>query len=162
MKIKLFFLLSFLVPILNCYSQSGIVGYEQYRSYKKNVYFDNILKDIIPDNLNVYYYSSLNDKDLVNKSQEYDTIQKEHNVYVYTRKAKDGYLFVNENLTNHIKSKCYNIDKIEIVYLLNDNYLNSKKGVFKLVFLRKKNIKNIEYNYLIEKNILELKIYTPR
>ena len=160
MKIKLFLLLSFLATILNCYPQSGIVGYDQYRSYKKNLYFDNILKDIIPDNLNTYYYSRLNDKDLINKSQEYDTIQKEHNVYVYTKKAKDGYLCINENLTNHIKSGCYKIDKLGIVYLLNDNFINNKKDVFRLLFLRKKNIKNIESNYLIEKNILELKIYT--
>ncbi len=154
---KLIALLSVLVTILNCYPQEGIIGYEQYRSYKMNVYIDNILKELIPDKFNVYYYSGINDKDLINKSQEYDTIRKEHNVYVYTKKAKDGYLYVNEGLSNHIKSKCYNVNELAIMYLINGGFIDNRKGVFALLALRKRNIVGIEYIYLPD-NVLEVRI----
>jgi hypothetical protein len=154
---KLIAFLPVFVTMLNCYSQEGNIGYEQYRSYKMNVYIDNILKELIPDDFNVYYYSGINDKDLIHKAQEYDTVRKEHNVYVYTKKAKDGYLYVNEGLLNHIKTKCYNVNELAIMYLINGGIIGNRKGVFKLLALRKKNIVDIEYIYL-PNNVLEVRI----
>lgn len=154
---KLIALLPVFFTILNCFSQEGIVGYDKYRSYKMNVYIDKILKELIPTDLNVYYYEAISDKDLIHKTQEYDTIRKELNVYVYTKKAKDGYLFVNKGLLDHIKSNCYDTNELDIFYLINGGFIDNRKGVLTLLALRRKNIGDIEYVYLSE-NVLEVRI----
>lgn len=64
-----------------------------------------------------------------------------HNVYVYTRKAKDGYLYVNEGLSNHIKSKCYNMNELAIMYLIFNKwefYRQQKRSICPFVTKKEK------------------------
>ena len=68
---------------------------------------------------------------------------------VYSNKAKDGYLYVNECIRDyyiHMLKCCYDniAEKLNITYVYNNSTINTKKDVMRLVRLKKKRINGPE------------------
>jgi len=61
-------------------------------------------------------------------------------VHIRTKKAKDGYLFLNKNITDKIKSLDINLDELRILYVYNNKVVSTKDEVNQLLALRKQNI----------------------
>ncbi|MFC3197065.1 hypothetical protein ACFOET_05530 [Parapedobacter deserti] len=162
MRGKTLFAFILLVVISHsCRPQRDVAGYDQYRLYKKLIYIDNILQDLIPLKVNEFYYSLLKDKDLSKKYQEYDTIRREHNIYVFTKKAKDGYLNVNKGLMTFIASNDSNeVEVKSIRYIIDDEAIIKEENIAKLLALEKRKIKNVIYDFSNETDLLSVKIIT--
>jgi|GEM_PF-2815541 len=157
--ITLFVFILLVVIFHSCRAQRDVAGYDQYRLYKKLIYIDNILQDLIPLEVNEFYYSLVKDKDLSKKYQEYDTVRREHNIYVFTKKAKDGYLDINKGLMTFIASNDLNgVEVKSIRYIIDDETIIKKENIAKLVALEKWKIKNVTYDFSNETNLLSVKI----
>ena len=76
-------------------AQTNIAGHEKYDSYNQYIYVDNLDQRLIPEIFNTTYYSIVKETDYRVDSQKIDTIQQKREIYVYTKYAKEGYLFVN-------------------------------------------------------------------
>jgi uncharacterized protein involved in tolerance to divalent cations len=122
------------------YAQTDIAGFDQYNSYELCIYIDNIEQRYIPKILLELYYSNININDFVREYQEIDCENQKRNVYKYTKKAKDGYLIINETLSDKIKECCANCSKVQISYVYNGKIVSTKDEVRQILKLRAKKI----------------------
>lgn len=81
---------------------NNIIGNEQYDSYFQRILYDGILVDFIPAHMMDIYYSKLEKKDIVEQKQEIDTVNKTRDIYIKTKKAKKGYIYINKMLFEYI------------------------------------------------------------
>jgi len=159
MKYKI---ITFFVAILryvDCNAQQAIFP----ASHRMTVYFDNIIVsniifgnermvniDKIPCVLYDNYYSkyivSTNDtlpkaikSKIVKKIFiEKDTILNKNSLHIRTKKAKDGYLFINKILSDEIDKYCTNYD---VSYVYNSKIVYTKDKVRQILKLKRKKIK---------------------
>ena len=143
---------------IDCYAQ-------QYApipdSHKHTVYIDNIVVgnecgiDIerIPCVLLENYYSkyidfSTNDSlpktiksKIVKKIYiEKDTILHKNSLHIRTKKAKDGFLYVNQRIMDKVASLGCDLDNIKVSYVYNNREVTTKEDVMRIIKLRKKRI----------------------
>ena len=114
-------------------------------SYENRVLIDNLDKDLIPNVIFENYYQS---KDYFMAPYKIgkgtiDSFQKRITSRFYTKKAKDGYLYLNNIIMDYIDKNCKDYASLEISYLLDNSTIKSKEGVMKLVGLRTKKINTI-------------------
>jgi hypothetical protein len=60
--------------------------------------------------------------------------------HIRTKKAKDGYLLINETLSDKIKECCTNYNEIQISYVYNGKIVSTKDEVNQILKLRAKKI----------------------
>lgn len=129
----------FILYIIPCpiFSQSiGIVNHEKYNSYNKRIFYDNVLVDLIPSHFIDEYYSKLEDKDVIEKRQIIDTINKTRDIHIKTRKAGLGYMYVNKVLFEYLLKE--NItSSYKLNYFLKTNEVESEKQIKSLIRLKK-------------------------
>ena len=71
---------------------------------------------------------------------EMDTTAHSRHLHIRTKKAKEGFLSVN----NSILDNCYEVDRFNIVYVYSNNVVTTKKDVMRLLRLRKRCIHGLE------------------
>jgi hypothetical protein len=124
-------------------AQTGIAGNEQYNSYKQCKYIDNLTQKLTSDIFVSTYYSKLKTSDF-KTSQIIDTIRKEREVHIRTKKARDGYLFVNKFIMDKVAKFNCQLEKMKISYVYNNKAVTTKKDVMRVLGLRKKCIQITE------------------
>ena len=162
MKYKI---ITFFVAILlyvDCNAQQAVFP----ASHRMTVYLDNIIVsnivfgnermvniDKIPCVLYDNYYGkcsffSTNDtlpktikSKIVKKIYiEKDIVLHKNSLHIRTKKAKDGYLFVNKSIMDKIAGLDCNLDKWKISYMYNNKEVTTKEDVMRFIKLRKKRI----------------------
>lgn len=111
----------------------------------ENYYCNDLLKCI-------YANSSLNDAfSMINpKAIKEIFIEKKEMLNVYgnphirTKKAKDGYLFVNRSITCALSNQDYQIGKVEISYVYNGKVVTTREEVMKVLKLRANRIRALD------------------
>ena len=141
MKAHILGLLICLNVFLNLNAQTGIAGNEQYNSYEQCIYIDNLIQELTSDIFVSTYYSKLKISDF-KISQIIDTTRKKREVYIHTKKAKDGYLYVNKFIMDKVISSDCDWSKLKILYVYNNKTVMTKKEVMRVLRIRKKHIQN--------------------
>ena len=152
------FLFIYIVP---CYCQKTTVKqetniYKKYNSYKKEMYIDNILKEKIPEILYKNYYKNV----MLNNYQEgltqqWDTVNKIHRLYLYTQRAASGFLEVNKEVSGFTKVLP---DSINVIYIQNQDTILKFDQVVNLISLKNEEIRNLKYRK--DKNTFIVNIIT--
>lgn len=137
MKTHIYLILICLTGFFRLNAQIGIAGNEQYNSYEKCIYIDNLAQKLTSDIFVSTYYSKLKTSDF-KTSQIIDTIRKKREVHIRTRKAKDGYLFVNKLIMDKVANLNCELDKMKIFYVYNNKAITTKKDVMRVLGLREK------------------------
>jgi hypothetical protein len=122
-------------------------------SNKYTLYIDNIMVgneaktdySKIPAVLFEYYYkeiaSTFESKKMIKEVfLEKDTIRHKKSLHIRTKKAKDGYLLINETLLNKIKEYCANYNEVIIYYVYNGKTVSTKNEVMQILKLRAKKV----------------------
>ncbi len=93
----------------------------------------------IPDIFVSTYYDKLKTSDF-KISQVIDSIHKRREVHVRTKKAKDGFLFVNKYIMDHVTNLNCELGKMKVLYIYNNKEVKTKEDVMSVLRLRKKSI----------------------
>jgi hypothetical protein len=145
-----FFIALFLGTCFSTLYSQSFENRFQYYSYKNMFYKDDMLWKLIPEQIHTfYYYADAHDAGYAKNSwMGFDTVCQVRNIHFYSKKAKSGYLHINQSVMDFIEHKqpCLTND-IAITYLVNGNSLNNRKEVMFLIKLTKRKIKKLEYNY---------------
>lgn len=141
-------------------AQSEIVGNEQYNSYEVSTYIDNLNQKLTSKPLSDLYYKKINQSECKVKYQEIDEENKRRNIYIYTKKAKNGYLLVNKKITDKMQKLEYNIEKLTISYILNNQIISTKEEVNKLLKLKEKDIVDLDISINENTHLLTANIST--
>lgn len=136
-KTHIYLILICLTVFFRLNAQIGIAGNEQYNSYEQCIYIDNLTQKLTSDIFVSTYYSKLKTSDF-KTSQIIDTIHKKREVHIRTKKAKDGYLFVNKLIMDKITNLNCELDKMKISYVYNNKDITTKKDVMRVLGLREK------------------------
>lgn len=139
MKTRIFLILIFLNVFFSLHAQTGTAGNEKYNSYEQCVYIDNLSPKLTSEIFINTYYSKLTVSDYKN-SQIIDTVHHKRGVYIRTKKAKEGFLFVNRNIMNKFTSLNCDLGNMKILYVYNNKIATTKKDVMRVIKLREKNI----------------------
>ena len=160
MKHTIIILFVAILLCIDCNAQNAIFP----ASHRMTVYLDNIIVtniifgnermvniDKIPCVLYDNYYGkyidfSTNDtlpKTIKSKIVkkifiEKDTILNKNSLHIRTKKAKDGYLFVNKSIMGKITG--LDLDKLKVSYVYNNRVVTTKEDVMRVLGLRKKRI----------------------
>ncbi len=115
-------------------------------SRKPTIYFDRILRDLIPESLNTCYYQTLKDRHYtrqyaINFSQ---TDRRPLVVAIYTKPAKSGYLKINKTVTAYIDSSQMDTSRLQLVYIVDGQRVETCKEVRQLVALKTCDIDTIQ------------------
>ena len=138
MKTHIYLTLICLSIVFCLNAQTGIAGYEKYNSYEQSIYVDNLAQKLIPE-IFVSTYSKFKTSDFKN-SQVIDTIRQKREIHIRTKKAKDGYLFVNKSIMDKIANLECDLDKLKVSYVYNDRVVTTKEDVMRVLGLREKRI----------------------
>lgn len=125
------------------YAQPSISENYYYRKY---CYIDNLPEQISSGVIDSLYYSGCSRNNIVLYK---DDNQQLYVFVVYSNKAKDGYLYVNECIRDYYINMlkcCYDniAEKLNITYVYNNSTINTKNDVMRLVRLKKKRINSPE------------------
>ena len=122
-------------------AQTGIAENEQYNSYKLCTFLDNLGQGYVPEVFLSNYYGSINLADC-KSSQIIDREHKIREVHIKTRKAKDGYLFVNKSIMEYISNNdSGSFDGLKVAYVYNNKAVLTEKDVMDVLRLRKRRIR---------------------
>jgi len=107
-------------------------------------YYDYISEKRLPEILKLYY-NSLGPEKISMVELIFDTVAHmvdyfPYETFVYSKKAKDGYLYVNRFIKD---SCCFNN---QILYIINSDTINSEKLMYKLFALKRKKVDSIIVN----------------
>ena len=138
-------------------AQTNIAGHEKYDSYNQYIYVDNLDQRLIPEIFNTTYYSKLKVTDYRVDSQKIDTIQQKREIYVYTKYAKEGYLFVNNKIMDKIKELDCCLNGVKVSYMYNDKIISTKSDVNRILKLKPKNMEISAILY--DKKIKTISVY---
>lgn len=139
MKVYIYLILICLNVFCRLNAQTRIAGNEQYNSYELCIYVDNLSQKSIPDIFVSTYYDKLKTSDF-KISQVIDSIHKRREVHVRTKKAKDGFLFVNKYIMDHVTNLNCELGKMKVLYIYNNKEVKTKEDVMSVLRLRKKSI----------------------
>lgn len=112
---------------------------EQHDSYVQCVYIDNLDHHLISDILINSYYYKLKPSDF-KISQIIDTNHNRRELHIHTKKAKSGFLYVNQYIMESIEVSSPKSERMKVVYVYNDSEVKTYKDVIHLLGLRKKRI----------------------
>ena len=97
-------------------------------------------------------FSSINQKAIKKLFIEKRDIQSTSGIlHIHTRKAKEGYLYVNKYIVDNIAHLDCEPDNIKIIYVYNDKEVETKDEVMHLIGLKKwriKTVKVVQYEQL--------------
>ena len=132
--------------------------YEPY-NYELVSYIDNMPQQIIPELFQNTYYQYLN---LVGYKGSIiiDEANKRTDLHVRSKKAKDGYLYVNSQIMNYISIQDLDLDIIKVSYVYNSVAVNREKDVMRVIRLRKRRIKSSVILYDEPKGLISVLICT--
>ena len=116
MKVYIYLILICLNVFCRLNAQTRIAGNEQYNSYELCIYVDNLSQKSIPDIFVSTYYDKLKTSGF-KISQVIDSIHKRREVHVRTKKAKDGFLFVNKYIMDHVTNLNCELGKMKVLYI---------------------------------------------
>lgn len=139
MKAHIYLILICLTVFFRLNAQIGIAGNEQYNSYEQCIYIDNLTQKLTSDIFVSTYYSKLKTSDF-KTSQIIDTIHKKREVHIRTKKAKDGFLFVNKYIMDNVTKLNCELERMEVLYMYNNKAVKTKKDVMQILRLREKRI----------------------
>ena len=133
MKKHIVFLLFCMTIFCQLHAQtSGL----DYYSYPVIVLIDNLPQSIKSEVLDSLYYQKLNDADYTS----FVTLDHTNGITklnVRSKRAKDGFLFVNE----YVRDCAARDSLVSLVYVYNDETIKTKKDVSRMLRLRKKRIR---------------------
>lgn len=156
MKIVIYSILFFL-----SISYSNAQNSVKPKSNKYTLYIDNIMignesevdYSKIPAVLFENYYREfintvVNKKMIKELFLEKDTTNNKNSLYIRTKKAKDGYWFINKTVSDKIEVCCTNKSDVLVSYVYNYNLVSTKNEVLKMLKLRAKKIRilSVEWN----------------
>lgn len=141
-------------------AQTDIIGNEQYNSLEECTYIDNLNQKSIPKLLSDLYHITLKPSDFKINSQEIDKKANKRNIYIVTKKARNGYLYVNENITNKLQKLDCSSQELTISYILNNQTISTKEQVNKLLKLKEKDILNLDISLDTTSHLLTINIST--
>lgn len=125
------------------YIDNIIVGNESVIDFKEipSILFDNYYNEYI--NLSIHDSATKIVKSKMTKKIyfEKDTVHHENSLHIRTKKAKDGYLYVNKSIMDMVASLDYDLDKLKVSYVYNNNVATTKKDVMQILGLREKHIR---------------------
>ena len=147
----------FTIVLLVSYNLSAQI-YEPY-NYELVSYIDNMPQQIIPELFQNAYYQYLDLLDYKG-SIVIDEANKRTDLHVRSKKAKDGYLYVNSQIMNHITIQDLDLDKIKVSYVYNSVAVTSEKNVMRVLRLRKRRINSSVILYDEPKGLITVFICT--
>lgn len=119
-------------------TQTIIRDFEQYNFYPLSVYIDNLPYNIKSESLDCFYYSKLKPSDY-KIVQTIDKESKKRELHIKSKKAKNGYLYVNKCIQHSITTTSdSNNDQLYVNYILDDKIVSNNKDVMQLINLRKR------------------------
>lgn len=139
MKAHIYLMLIWLNVFFSLNAQTEIAGDEQYNSYEQCIYIDDLAQKLTSDIFVSIYYSKLKTSDF-KTSQVIDTIRQKREVHIRTKKAKDGYLFVNKSIMDKVASLGCDLDKLKVSYVYNNKVVTTKEDVMRVLGLKEKRI----------------------
>jgi len=140
MKIHINIILIYLVACYSLNAQTNMAGNEQYNSYEYCIYVDNLYQKLVPEIFNSTYYFRLKESKLKVDSQVIDTIHQKRNIYIYSKKAKDGYRFVNKKIMEKIEELNYDFNVLKLTYIYEDKIVSTEYDVSQILRIKKKSI----------------------
>ncbi|MBT9875213.1 hypothetical protein GPL06_20915 [Bacteroides salyersiae] len=159
MKIRIYLTLFFLSFFCNVNAQNGFIESEKYNCYEQHIYIDCLEQKLVPEIFNNTYYTKIKESELYVDSQIIDTIHQKRIICIYTKKARDGYLFVNEMIMDKVDDLNWNLDKLRIIYIYNDKIVSTSDEVKRVIGLKMKNIQNSVILQDEKTNIISVYIY---
>lgn len=124
------------------YIDNIMIGKENEVDYSKipAVLFENYYREFIN--------TVVNKKMIKELFLEKDTINNKNSLYIRTKKAKDGYWFINKTVSDKIEVCCTNKSDVLVSYVYNYNPVSTKHEVLKMLKLRAKKIRilSVEWN----------------
>ena len=133
MKTHMVIMMLCLTVICQLHAQSP--GMDNY-SYPVIVSIDNLPQSIKSEVLDSLYYHKLKKSDYISFVSQ-DHIKGTTQLNIRSKRAKDGFLFVNECVRD-----CAAGDSlVSLVYVYNDETITTKKDVSRMLRLRKKRIR---------------------
>jgi len=143
-------------------------------AYNNKVYIDNILignndywdSANIPTSLLINYYSFV---DFKNKSiakkkvkdifiRKADLLDNNSELHFFTRKAKSGYLFINQTVNDWLSEFEQTSNKLDIAYTINGDKVISKRQIRKLIRLQENKLSSVTINIVEQSIVVEILI----
>ncbi len=132
---------------LNAQAETAVAGHNPSFD-KESAYIDNLLvyqnKGRVPRKLTSDIFNSLFYSQLKRFSTSWIKVDPTNTKMVYhlrTKKAKDGYLYVNRCITDKVLSSGCQQDTVKITYVYNNKEVTTKEDVRRVLRLRKKKIR---------------------
>ena len=116
--------------------------YEHY-NYKQTIYCDGLPNNLVPDIFNQAYYSKLKQSD-INGKRIIDDAHKRTDVYFRSKKARDGFLFVNKTISDFLEESDFDQETIKVAYVFNNKTVTTEEDVIRILRLRKRRIGKID------------------
>ena len=116
--------------------------YEPY-NYKVTIYCDGLPNNMVPDVFNKAYYSKLKQSDIKGK-RIVDDAHKRMDVCFRSKKARDGFLFVNKTITDFLEESDYDQETIKVAYVYNNKTVTTDEDVMRILKLKKRRIGKID------------------
>ena len=105
---------------------------------------DNLLENKMPTFLLEYYKDlKLNDYSLIEHRVDTTKINPKGfstTLFIFTKKAKDGYLLINKTLSDKIKKCCNGWNEVVVSYVYNGKSISTKDEVREIIKLRAEKI----------------------
>ena len=140
----------------NLNAQINSIDYVRGHSYEQHIFIDNLNQEMIPSTFKELYYSKLKKSDIKVDLQEIDTVNRVKRIYIYSKKARSGYLALNKRIMNEIDS--LDLNKIQISYILNNKIVSTSKEVNQMLKLNECEIKALSTSYSKANKILFVSI----
>lgn len=124
------------------YIDNIMIGNESEVDYSKipAVLFENYYREFIN--------TVVNKKMIKELLLEKDTTNNKNSLYIRTKKAKDGYWFINKTVSDKIEVCCTDKSDVLVSYVYNYNSVSTKNEVLQMLKLRAKKIRilSVEWN----------------
>lgn len=147
MKARVYLILFCLSVCFRMNAQPGLDHYDYDICYfvdnlpqippKDTVGFDGIL---VPSVIDSIYYSQLKYNTKIKWFNVIDTHHKRIEFHIRSKKARDGYLFVNRTVADFFTDSVSGMNRALVVYVYNNKVVSTKEDVKRLLRLREKRI----------------------
>lgn len=159
MKIRIYLILFFLKFFCNIDAQNCFTEYEKYNCYEQHIYMDCLDQKLVPEIFNSIYYAKIKESEFYIDTQIIDTVHQKRIIHAYTKKAQNGYLFVNKMIMDKVDALNLDINKSRMVYIHNNKIVSTSNGVKRIVGLKVKNIQNTVILQNEKSNSISVYIY---
>lgn len=140
--IRLLIILLHLVISHGLNAQNGICGLERFGSFELCILKDNLPEQLTPNVIDSIYYSKLKLNRLNYKAfQTIDVIHHKRELHLRSKRANDGYLFVNKCIVDKISTSYPELGNMIVSYVYNDTVTTTKKDVRRILRLREGRIR---------------------